>query len=422
MSASSGLPVSIGIVGMGAMGKGLFYQALITPEVQCVVVCDRDVDRCRRALDHFAIPHQMAETPSGLHDIIASGRVAVCAEGAWVAECEAVDVFVEATSALVSAAAHTLTALEHGKHVVLMNSEIDLMFGPLFARVARRNGVVCTSCDGDQYGVLKHLIDQTRRWGFDLVAAGNIKGFLDRGANPTSIVPEADKRRLDYRMCTSYTDGSKLNIEMAILANAYGLSVRSPGMAGPSATHVSEVTRLFEFDRLWADRRPFVEYILGAEPGGGVFVVGYCEHPYQRDMLAYYKMGPGPYYVFYRPYHLCHIEAMDSVLAAARGETLISPTFGMKTNVFAYAKRDLSAGEALDGLGGYTCYGKIEELAADAQSPGVPICLADGMVLTAAVPKDRKVLRKDVTFPTDRVDFKWYIEALASTPHTSQAR
>ena len=241
--------------------------------------------------------------------------------------------------------------------------------------------------------------------------AGNIKGYLDRYANPTMIVPEADKRRLDYKMCTSYTDGTKLCIEMALTANAFGLRTAVPGMLGPRAAMVQEALGLFDFDRLWGGGVPIVDYILGAEPGGGVFAVGFCENDYQRDMLAYYKMGQGPYYLFYRPYHLCHVEAMASILDAAAGRALLQPVHGFRTNVYAYAKRDLKRGEALDGLGGYTCYGLIENCDA-AAVPGLPICLADDLRLRRDVKKDDRILWTDVDHDPSRDDFRLYAEAV----------
>jgi predicted homoserine dehydrogenase-like protein len=406
-------PVAFGLIGIGAMGKGLFHQSRITPGIRCVALCDLDVNRCLAVLKASGTPHQVASRPDEMEDIIAGGKVAICEDGAWVSRCRSLEVVVEASTGMGNAAEHSLEALAHRKHLVLMNSEIDLMFGPLFVAEAHKSGVVVTSCDGDQPGVLRHLIEETRLWGFDLVMVGNMKGFLDRTANPTSIVAEADKRRLNYRMCTSFTDGSKLNIEMALLANAYDLAVPVVGMTGSQATHVNDAARCFDFERLWKDRRPFVDYLLGAEPGGGVFVVGHCEHPYQRDMLSYYKMGPGPFYVFYRPYHLCHIEAMETIRKAAQeGQTLLSPRFGMKTNVFAYAKKDLTVGEHLDGLGGYALYGQIESLAHDSTAPGLPLCLAEDVVLRRPVPKGQKVLLTDVTVPTERIDFKLYATAL----------
>ena len=313
---------------------------------------------------------------------------------------------------IIPAGQFAVAALEHHKHLVLMNSEIDLIFGPLFAHLAKKNGVIYTSCDGDQYGVLKHLIDEVQSWEFELVMAGNIKGFLDRYANPTTIIPEADKRNLDYKMCTAYTDGTKLNIEMALLANALDLKTIVPGMHGPKANHVHEALRLFDFDALWKNKKPFVDYILGADPGGGVFVVGHCDTPYQREMLSYYKMGEGPYYVFYRPYHLCHIEAIASTInAVSESQPLMQPDFGFQTNVYAYAKRDLHQGETLDGIGGYTCYGLIENCTDKLTIPGLPVCLADQVILKRDITKDQKIFMSDVIYDPDRPDFSFYDKA-----------
>ena len=308
--------INVGIVGIGSMGKGLLYQSHITPGINCIAVCDIDISHCINTLSWLGLPYRVAECASDIDEAISEGMMAVCSSGEELAKCNSINVMIEASSSIGPAARHAVTALENRKHLVLMNSEIDLMFGPVLMQIAASHGVVCTSSDGDQYGVLKHMIDEIRLWGFTLVMAGNIKGFLDRHANPATIVPEADKRKLDYRMCTSYTDGTKLNIEMAIIANACGLETQVPGMRGPKTVHVKDVFQYFDFEKLWHDRKPFVDYILGAEPGGGVFIIGYCDNPYQREMLAYYKMGSGPYYLFYRPYHLCHIESMDTIFKA----------------------------------------------------------------------------------------------------------
>ncbi|MHB8086342.1 MAG: homoserine dehydrogenase [Dehalococcoidia bacterium] len=405
--------IKIGIIGLGSMGKGLLYQSHVTPGIECAAVCDIDAQRCINALASLQLPYRMAANSSEVADAIASHCVAVCENGELLSQCQALHAVVEASNSIGAAGRHAITALENHKHLILMNSEIDLTFGPLLSLIAGKNGVVCTSCDGDQYGVLKHIIDDIRFWGFDLVMAGNIKGFLDRYANPTTIIPEADKRNLAYRMCTSYTDGTKLNIEMAIIANACGLVAETPGMRGPRAAHVKDVFQCFDFDLLWENRRPFVDYILGAEPGGGVFVIGHCDNSYQKDMLSYYKMGSGPYYLFYRPYHLCHIEAMGTIIrAVSEGRAFLSPDHGLQTNVYAYAKRDLSIGERLDGVGGYTCYGKIENLKDNLADPGLPICLADDVVLHNAVGKDRKLLMSDVAYDPGRIDFKLYSAAL----------
>jgi predicted homoserine dehydrogenase-like protein len=348
-----------------------------------------------------------------MDEAIARHVVAVYESGQLITQYQTLHAIIEASNSIIPAVEHSITALDHHKHLILMNSEIDLTFGPILSKLARKNGVICTSCDGDQHGVLKHIINDIQFWGFKLVMAGNIKGFLDRYANPTTIIPEADKRNLDYRMCTSYTDGTKLNIEMAIIANSCGLITKTPGMYGPRAAHVKDVFKHFNFELLWESRKPFVDYILGAEPNGGVFVIGYCDNPYQKEMLTYYKMGNGPYYLFYRPYHLCHIEAMGTVIkAVTKSRDFLNPAYGIQTNVYAYTKRKLLAGERLDGLGGYMCYGKIENLKENTANPGIPICLTDNVVLNHTIEKDQKILMSDIAYDPSRIDFRLYAQAI----------
>ena len=398
------------------MGKGLVYQSSVTRGVECVAVADVDLERCTGFLARLGLPFALASDLDEMDKAIERGLIAVATDGELVSRCRSLDTVIEATNTVAAAGRFALSALDHGKHLILMNSEIDLIFGPELARIAAERGLVCASCDGDQYGVIQHLIDQIRAWDFELVLAGNIKGFLDRYANPTSIIPEADKRNLDYGMCTSYTDGTKLNIEMAIIANAYGLKTLVPGMRGPRAVHVSEVFEKFDLDALWQDRAPFVDYVLGAEPGGGVFAIGYCEHPFQREMLAYYKMGAGPFYLFYRPYHLCHIEAIAAMkLAINDRRAILQPAHGFRSNVYAYAKKALSRGDTLDGIGGYACYGLIDNCRGPGSHTGLPICLADGVVLERDLERDEPVALADVRYDPDRFDFSLYGRALEAS-------
>ena len=206
-------------------------------------------------------------------------------------------------------------ALRRGKHVVMMNSEADLAFGPWFLNLARQSGAVYTSCDGDQPAALMRLYRETTLWGFETVMAGNIKGYLRRDANPVDIIPEAEKRGLDPKMCASYTDGTKLCVEQALIANALGLRTDVPGMHGPRAESCLDVFRVFDLEALWRDRIGLTDYILGARPKGGVFLIGYHDHPYQKAMLDWFpsELGPGPFYVFERPFHLVHVEAMATL-------------------------------------------------------------------------------------------------------------
>jgi predicted homoserine dehydrogenase-like protein len=401
-------PIRLGIVGMGAMGKGLLYQAKVTPGFRCVAVNDIVPGRAEECAAWLGISCEASGTKKKLKEIISSGKLAIVDDPLAIACCEQVEVFIEATSGIVDSCIYCKTAIEHGKHVIMMNAEADMAFGPYLMKLARDHGVIYSSCDGDQPGIIKHLYDRMVLWGFEPVMAGNIKGFLDRYSDPVKIIPEADKRRLDYKMATAYTDGTKLNIEMSLVANALNMKTKVPGMYGPAAKEIKEVFNLFDFEKLWADKVPFVDYILGAEPGGGVFTVGFCENEYQQFMMNYYKMGNGPFYLFYRPYHLCHVEAMEWIARAyIYKEALLKPDSGFKTNVIAYAKKDLKRGDKLDGLGGFTCYGLIEN-SGDISNPGLPVCLADEITLLSNIDKDQRISLSDVDTSCQEKGFDFY--------------
>ena len=296
--------------------------------------------------------------------------------------------------------------------------------GTGLSRLARENGLVYSVCDGDQPAVLRRLIDEMTFMGFELVMAGNIKGFLDRYSNPTSIVPEADKRKLDYFMCTSYTDGTKLSVEMAVLANGLGLRTAMPGMIGPRVRASTKYLTTLTSAPFRDGKTGIADYILDAKPTGGVFAVGYTDDPYQKETLEWFppQMGPGPFYLFYRPYHLGHFEAMATVAEAAlHGRAVLKPRYGFRTNVYAYAKKDLRAGEKLDGIGGYTCYGMIENCGSSGEHSGLPMCLSGGVTVRRTFPKDGRILLKDVTIDPEDYGFTLFRKSVAETPNLLSA-
>ncbi len=408
-------PIRVAIVGVGATGRGLLLQSTITPGIRCVAIADIRVERAISAAERFGCDYRVTHTLDAMHDAIAQGKLAICEDGDLVAHCESLDVLIEATNSVPAGGRHAIAALEHGKHVVMMNYEADLLFGPWLTQLAEDRQRVYTVCDGDQPAVLKRLVDEVELMGFKLVMAGNIKGYLDRYANPTTIIPEADKRGLDYRMCASFTDGTKLCVEMAVVANGLGLRTATPGMLGPRAASVLDVFDKFDFDEIWDGECGLVDYILGAEPRGGVFVVGYNDDVYRQEALVTFpsRLGPGPYYVFARPYHLVHFEAMASVAEAALNRrAVLKPEFGFRTNVYAHAKRHLRRSETLDGVGGYTCYGLIENCDTGGWNTGLPICLADGAVLKRDVSRDEKILLDDVELDTGRFDVQLFYRAV----------
>lgn len=414
--------VRVGILGAGAMGGSILYQAAATPGVEVVAVADHNPGKAARAAAGIGLAAREALTARDIAAARRAGAVAVSADAMLVAGEAEIDVLVEATSSIRGGLAHVEAAISRGVHVALMNAEIDLIFGSWFQELARANGVICTSADGDQHGVLKGLVDDLAFWGFELEMAGNVKGFLDRRATPETIAREAAKRRLTPRMCAAFTDGTKLSIEMAVLANGVGLAPVRPGMTGPRAARVEEALGLFDIEAMVAEHGPVIDYVLGAEPGGGVFAIARHDHPHQRFMMNYYKMGEGPHYLFYRPYHLCHVECIASVLAPVLfREALLTPDQGFATNVFAYAKRDLRAGETLDGIGGATVYGQVEAVGAAGGSaggsagarghPGLPVCLAEDVRLVRDLAADAPIAMADIEIPAGRADFAAFEKA-----------
>ncbi|MGF1572052.1 MAG: homoserine dehydrogenase [Sumerlaeia bacterium] len=401
--------IMVGIIGLGAMGRGLLYQTLITPGIRCACVAELDVKKASQTLRQFGIEHHVIETAKQLSHCIETGVLALCQDGGLLAAVQQLDVVIEATSAIAEGLRFSEIALKNGNHLVLMNAEIDLIFGSHLHRLAQQHGVHMTSCDGDQHGVILRLVKDLRLWGFQLVLGGNIKGFLDRRANPVSIIPEADKRNLDYKMCASYTDGTKLNVEMALLANCLGMRAQKTGMHGPRAAEVNQALELFDLESMRQSGGGVVDYLLGAKPDGGVFAVGFQDDPWQAEMLNYYKMGSGPYYLFYRPYHLCHVEAMQCVFDVVAGKPLLQPLQGFQTNVFAFAKVPLKAGTLLDGIGGHSCYGLIENTNPKELPLGLPICLADDVRLKHDVPQDQPIMLADVHYSSSAPVFAAYL-------------
>lgn len=385
------------------MGLGIAYQIGRTPGMELAVVAD--VDRAAAEAAARLVPG------ASLVEIAAAqrstpGQVAVGTDILPALEGNPlnVDVFVESTNTIEFAARACVAALQSRIHVVLMNAEIDLLLGPWLHRLAQDNGVGVTSDAGDQHGVLMRMIEEIELWGFRIVMGGNIKGFLNRRATIASIAEEARIRALNPVQCVAYTDGTKLNIEMALLANATGMLPYCRGMEGPSAKDVRDVFGKFDFTRY--DRRGVVDYIVGAEPGGGVFVVGHCDETFQQAYLKYYKLGDGPFYLFYRPYHLCHLETPSAIAELClRHKPVLAPHHGKATEVIGFAKRDLPKGTKIShGIGCDELYGLIERREVILREDAVPVSLLDSearqpFVLTRDLARDQIVTFADLELP-----------------------
>ena len=408
-------PIKIGIVGVGTVGKGMVLQSSLTPGIECVAIAGRHLDKAIEVAKQFNYNYKIVSNLSEMNEAIQNGQLAVCEDGDLVASCEQINVLVEATGSIVGGGLYAEMALDHNQHVVMMNCEADLMYGSYLLSKAQRNNLVYTVCDGDQPAVIKRLADEIEFMGFKTVMAGNMKGFLDRYATPYSIKEEAAKRNLNPKMCASFTDGTKLCIEMAVIANGIGGYTATPGMYGPKMSNIHEIFDHFNFHQIWNGENPIVDYVLGARPYGGVFVIGYNDHPYQKSLMKILPQenGPGPFYLFYRPYHLVHFEFAASVAEAAlNNRAVLKPDFGSKTNVYAYAKKDLKKGETLDGLGGFGSYGLIENCTDNKAKAGLPSCLAENVSLKRDIRKDEKIYLEDIEYDANSDGFALFSKSL----------
>jgi predicted homoserine dehydrogenase-like protein len=286
-----------------------------------------------------------------------------------------------------------------------MNPELDGTLGPLLKAKADKAGVIFTDVDGDQPGVEMNLFRFVRGLGVRPVLCGNIKGLQDPYRTPTTQKAFAERWGQKPAMVTSFADGTKVSFEQAVVANATGMTVARRGMHGytvEAGTPLMEAAKLWDPDELLAGPG-IVDYVVGAAPGPGVFVLGTIEHPRQRHYLNLYKLGEGPIYCFYTPYHLCHFEVPATIARAVLfHDATIAPIGGPQVEVVAVAKRDLAAGEVVDELGGYLAYGEAESATVTARDGLLPIGVAVGCRLRHAVPKDRVLTYADVEVPAGR--------------------
>ena len=317
-------------------------------------------------------------------------------------EAENIDALIEVTGTIEYSAHVVMKAIENNKHVILMNAELDATIGPILKVYADRAGVIITTSDGDQPGVIMNLYRYVNAIGFKPVLAGNMKGLQDPYRTPETQKGYAEKYKQKPQMVTSFADGTKISMEMAVVANATGLKAGKRGMYGPRCEHVNDAVNLFPMDKML--NGGIVDYILGAEPAPGVFVLGYNENPIQQQYMNYYKMGDGPIYVFYTPYHICHFETPITVARAVLfKDAAAAPIGGPVCDVITTAKRDLKAGEVLDGIGGFTCYGMIENIDVALAEDLLPMGLSEGCHLQRDIPKDRTITYADVELPPGRL-------------------
>ena len=404
----AGNPVRVAMVGAGFMGRGIALQILTAvPGMRLVATANRHVGKAHEAYA-LAGAEDVVEVQSEgeLDDAIAADRYAVSQDPLLLARHPQVEALIEVTGAVEHGARVVSTAIEHGKHVILMNAELDGTVGPILRAKAEAAGVVYTNADGDQPGVQLNLYRFVKTIGVKPVLCGNIKGLHDPYRNPTTQEGFAKQWGQNPHMVTSFADGTKISFEQAIVANATGMRVARRGMYGPtveSGTHIDQSRELFPLQEL-VEGPGIVDYVVGAVPSPGVFVLGTHDDPTQRHYLNLYKLGEGPLYCFYTPWHLCHFEVPITVARAVLfRDAAIAPLGPPLVEVVAAAKADLEAGQELDSLGGYLTYGLAENMDVAAAERLLPIGLAEGCVLRRDVAKDEVLTQDDVEIPGGRL-------------------
>ena len=404
---AEGRPVRVAMVGAGFMGRGLATQVLTSvPGMELVAIGARRPEQGVRAYEEAgATGVVVADDRRGVERAMAAGTPVVCADVLAVVAADGVDVVVDVTGDVELGCHVALAAFEHGRHLVLMNAEVDATVGPELARRADAAGVVYTGCDGDQPGVQMNLVRFVAGMGLTPLVAGNIKGLQDPYRDPTTQEGFARRWGQDPHMVTSFADGTKISIEQATVANATGMTVHRRGMLGRDHHgHIDTLVAGYDVDELRA-MGGAVDYVVGAQPGPGVYVLATHDDPRQRHYLELYKLGTGPLYSFYTPYHLCHFEVPTTIARAALlGDATIRP-LGTRPSVevVTTAKTALTAGTVLDRLGGYHYYGQAERADVTASQRLLPVGVALGCRLRHDVPRDHVLGYDDVDLPPGRL-------------------
>jgi predicted homoserine dehydrogenase-like protein len=412
--AELGNPVTVGIFGAGFLGKSMAYQIINAIQgMRLVAICTRRIENAIAAYAEAGVKPEVVGSAPALEDAVRHGQYAVCEDSDVICKAEGIDAVVDATGAVEFGARVAMNALRNGKHFV-MNAELDATLGPILKVHADKQGLVVTAIDGDQPGTQLNLYRFVCGLGLTPLVCGNIKALQDAYRTPATQEQFARKWGLNPKMATQFADGTKISFEQASVANATRMRVAKRGMLGYSHTgHVDELTSLYDVKELlsWGG---IVDYVLGATPSPGVYILATHQDPKHQHHLRLYKMGEGPLYSFYTPYHLAHLEAPSAIaravlfqdaVVAAKGEPVVE--------VVAIAKTDLRNGNALDGIGGFTTYGQCENSTVARKENLLPIGLAEGCRLKRDVNRDEVLTYDDVVIPEGRVCDRLWEEQLA---------
>lgn len=403
---AEGRPVRVALIGAGFMAQGLANNIVnTTPGLRLVGIYNRHLQRAFDVCQYAGVRDVVSPTTQEATDLaIREGKVVATDDAFLMVRSSQVDVLVDVTGSVEFGARVASEALRYRKDIVLMNAELDATIGPILQVYAEKNGVIFTACDGDEPGIQINLCRWVRGLGLTPRVLGNVKGLQDPYRNPTTQKSFADKWGQKPAMVTSAADGSKISFEQAIVANATGFVVRSRGMSRGMdyKEDVMRIGTLYDVDEV-RKLGGIVDYVVGT-PLTKVFCLAEHSDPKQQRYLSLYKMGDGPLYSFFVPYHLVHFEVPNSIARVALfRDHLAKPLGGPVVEVCAVAKRDLRKDETLDDYGMYMTYGEAVNADEMCSKRYLPEGLVEGCLLKRDIAKDSVITYDDIVLPPNRL-------------------
>ncbi|MEX2381599.1 MAG: SAF domain-containing protein [Opitutales bacterium] len=398
-------PLRVGMVGAGEMAKGMINQiSRHTPGMTVAATYSRTAEKALLAYEVAGITDFVVTDDAAVADkVIMAGKSVITSDINLLIDLKLLDVLVESTGSIEFGADTMIKAFNAGRSVLSFNAELDSIFGPILKHKAHKAGVRYSLGDGDQPGVTMNLHRYVTGLGFEPLLCGNIKGLQDHYRTPDTQRSFAEKWGMNPEMATNFADGTKISFEQACIANATGMKVAKRGMLGySSADHVDNLTRLYDVDEL-RSLGGIVDYVVGAKPGPGVFIYATISDPLAAKYLKYGKLGNGPLYSFYVPYHLLFFDIASSIcrLVDFNDPTIVARE-GPVVDVVAAAKTDLQPGERLDGIGGFKTYGVCENHPVARSERLLPMALTEGCRVTRGVRKDEVLSWDHVEIASER--------------------
>jgi predicted homoserine dehydrogenase-like protein len=359
--------IRTGIVGAGQMGRGMVTQMVLMKGIMPAIVSDIKLENVINAFHYAGVKDEdiaIAKTLEDANKYMEMGKYVATDNSDIIAQANLVECAIDVTGVPEVGVKIATDAMKNHKHVVMMDVETDVVIGSYLKKLGDENGVVYTGSAGDEPGAVMELYSFAKAMGMQVKVMGKGKNNkLDYDCNPDTVLEEATRRKMSPRMLCSFKDGTKTMVEMTAMSNATGLIPDVIGGHGPAASPADRCKELNEIFKLKKDggilnKHGVVEYVNGIAPG--VFVTVATENEEIAYQMQYHSMGPGPLWTLYRPYHLCNLETPFTVAKAIIDhEPTIIPLAGPVSECITVAKRDLKAGEYIDGIGGYTTYGSI---------------------------------------------------------------